>query len=121
MPKYGYGLAMLDKKNYEVAAAAFNDVLTQKNDFPEAHQNLGVSLFYLKNYDAAEKELKTAVTSKGGEKMGLPHLYLGLIASEKKQNADAIDELQKYLDLVPKAANADKVKSMIADLKKQGS
>jgi Tfp pilus assembly protein PilF len=117
--KYGYGLAMLDKKDYAVAAAAFNDVLMQKADFPEAHQNLGVALFYLKNIEASEKELKTASEAKGGEKLALAHLYLGQIYMQKKEKAAAIEQLEKYLDLAPKAANADKVRTAIADLKKQ--
>jgi Tfp pilus assembly protein PilF len=117
--KYGYGQAMMDKKNYEVAAAVFNDILSQKSDFAEAHQFLGMSLFYIKNFDAAEKELKSASSTKGGEKLALPHLYLGLIYEQKKQNAGAITEFEKYLELAPKAGNADKVRSAIADLKKQ--
>ena len=117
--KYGYGLAQFEKKNYEVAAAAFNDVLQQRKDMPEAHLNLGISLFYLKNADAAESELKTAVATKGGEKLALAHLYLGQIYAQKKKNADAVTELEKYLELLPKAPNAERIKTAIADLKKQ--
>jgi len=117
--KYGYGNAMLEKKNYEVAAAAFNDVLMQKAEFPEAHQNLGIALYSIKNLDDAEKELKTAATAKGGEKLALAHLYLGLIYETKKQNAHAITEFEKYIELAPKAGNVEKVKGVIADLKKK--
>ncbi|MEO8648623.1 MAG: tetratricopeptide repeat protein, partial [Acidobacteriota bacterium] len=117
--KYGYGLAQFQRKNYEVSAAAFNDVLQQKQDMPEAHLNLGISLFYLKNVDAAEAELKKSVSTKGGEDLALAHLYLGQIYAEKKRNADAATELQKYLDLAPKAPNAERIKSAIANLKKQ--
>jgi Tfp pilus assembly protein PilF len=117
--KYGYGLTQLEKKNYEVAAAAFNDVLQQRKDLAEAHLNLGISLFYLKNQDAAESELKAAVSTKGGEKLAMAHLYLGQIYMQKKRNAEAVTELEKYLELVPKAPNADRIKSAIADLKKQ--
>ncbi len=117
--KYGYGMAVFQKKNYEVAEAVFRDVLKQKNDMAEAHLNLGISLFYLKNGNEAETELKTAIAGKGGEKLALGHLYLGQIYIMKKQNADAAAELQKYIDLAPKAPNVDKVKATIADLKKQ--
>lgn len=117
--KYGYGLAQFEKKNYEVAAAAFNDVLQQRKDMAEAHLNLGISMFYLKNSDAAESELKTAVSSKGGEKLALAHLYLGQIYIQRKRNAEAVTELEKYLELLPKAPNADRIRTAIADLKKQ--
>lgn len=117
--KYGYGMAQFQKKNYEVAEAAFRDVLKEKPDMAEAHLNLGISLFHLKNGTAAEAELKTAVGSKGGEKLALGHLYLGQIYMMKKQRAEAIAELQKYVDLAPKAPNAERIKSVIAELKKQ--
>lgn len=117
--KYGYGLAQFQKKEYVVAAAAFNDVLQAKKDMAEAHLNLGISLYYLKNVSAAETELKTAVSTKGGENFALGHLYLGQIYKEQKKNTEAITELQKYLDLAPKAPNTDRIKTAIADLKKQ--
>jgi len=116
--KYGYGMAMYQKKDYTVAAAAFNDVLQQRKEMAEAHLNLGISLFYLKNIDAAESELKTAVSTKGGEKLALAHLYLGQIYSQKKRNTDAVTELEKYLEMVPKAPNADRIKQAIDQLKK---
>jgi len=116
--KYGYAYAEFQKKNYEVAAAAFNDVLQQKKDMAEAHMNLGISLFYLKNVDGAETELKAAVGSPGGDKLPLAHLYLGQVYSQKKQTSDAIRELEKYLELLPKAPNADRIRQAIDQLKK---
>ena len=116
--KYGYGLVMFQKKDYTVSAAAFNDVLQQRKDMAEAHLNLGISLFYLKNVDAAENELKSALATKGGEKLALAHLYLGQIYSQKKRNPEAVTELEKYLEMVPKAPNADRIKQAIDQLKK---
>jgi Tfp pilus assembly protein PilF len=116
--KYGYGLAEFQKKNYEVSAAAFNDVLQQRKDMPEAHLNLGISLFYLKNIESAATELKTVLTSTGGDKLALAHLYLGQIYMQKKKNTDAINELEKYLEILPKAPNADRIKQAIEQLKK---
>jgi Tfp pilus assembly protein PilF len=117
--KYGYARAEFEKKNYEVAAAALNDVLQKHKEMAEAHLYLGISLFYLKNVDAAENELKIAVATKGGEKLALSYLYLGQIYSQKKRNQEAVQQLEKYLELLPKAPNADRIKNAIADLKKQ--
>jgi len=80
---------------------------------------LGISLYYLKNIDAAESQLKLATVSETGERVALAHRFLGGIYAQKKQNAQAAAELQKYVDLVPKAPDADKLKATIADLKKQ--
>lgn len=117
--KYGYGVAYFQKKSYEVAEAVFRDVLKTRADMAEAHLNLGICLYHLKNMDAAETEFKAAAAAKGGEKFALAHLYLGQIYMQKKRNPDAIAELQKYIELLPKAPNAERIKTVIADLKKQ--
>jgi len=117
--KYSYGYAEYLKKNYEVASAVFDDVLKQKGDMPEAHMYLGISLYYLKNVDAAESQLKQATAVESGERTALAHRFLGGIYAMSKRNAQAATELQKYVDLVPKAPDADKIKATIAELKKQ--
>jgi TolA-binding protein len=116
--KFSVGYTQYLKKNYEVAAAVFDDVLKQKPDMPEAEMYLGISLFNLKNLEAAEAVLKRTITAKGGERLALAHLYLGQIYIQKKKNAEAAAELEKYLELLPKAPNADRIKTAIADLKK---
>jgi tetratricopeptide (TPR) repeat protein len=117
--KYSVGYTQYLKKNYVVAAAVFDDVLKQQPDMLDAQMYLGISLYNLKNVDAAEAGLKKAVGAKGGDKLALAHLYLGQIYAQKKKNAEAVTELEKYLELLPKAPNADRIKSAIADLKKQ--
>jgi Flp pilus assembly protein TadD len=116
-PKYSVGYTQYLKNNFEVAAAVFDDVLKQK-EMPEAHLYLGISLAKLKNVDAAIPHFKAAIAAKDDAGMALAHRYLGGIYMQKKQNAEAAAELQKYLDLVPKTPDADKLKSTIADLKK---
>ncbi|HUR98023.1 MAG TPA: tetratricopeptide repeat protein [Pyrinomonadaceae bacterium] len=118
--KFSVGYTQYLKKNFEVAAAVFDDVLKQQPEMAEASMYLGISLYNLKNIDAAEAGLKKAVSVKGGENLALAHLYLGQIYAQKKKNVDAVTELEKYLELLPKAPNADRIKSAIADLKKQG-
>lgn len=118
--KYSFGYTHYLKKNYEVAEAVFDDVLKQKADMIDAQLYQGISLFYLKNTDAAESVLKKTIATPAGEKMPLAHLYLGQIYVQKKKNAAAVVELEKYLELLPKAPNADRIKTAIADLKKQG-
>jgi Tfp pilus assembly protein PilF len=118
--KFNFGYALLNKKDYERTELIFRDLLQQKNDMPTAHLYLGIALIGLKKWDAAEASLKQAISLKGGENLAMAHRYLGGIYMQKKRNAEAAAELQKYLDLTPKAADADKIKTMIADLKKQG-
>lgn len=117
--KYSVGYTQYMKKNYEVASAVFVDVLKQKNDLPDAAMYLGISMYYLKNVDAAEASLQRAIAMPGGDRLALAHLYLGQIYAQKRKNGEAATELEKYLELVPKAPNADKLRSTIAELRKK--
>lgn len=117
--KFNFGYALLNKKEYQQTEMIFRDLLKQKNDMPTAHMYLGIALTGLKKYDEAEAELKQAVSMKGGENLAQAHRYLGGIYIQKKRNAEAIAELQKFLDLSPKAPDADKIKAIIEDLKKK--
>jgi Tfp pilus assembly protein PilF len=116
--KYRFGVCQITQRNFPVAEMVFRDVITQKQDMPAAHMYLGVALIGVKKQDEAEKELKLALSLKGGENLALAHKYLGGIYMQKKQKAEAAAELQKYVDLSPTAPDAEKIKVTIAELKK---
>jgi tetratricopeptide (TPR) repeat protein len=115
--KYSVGYTQYLKGNFEVAAAVFDDVIKIK-DTPDAQLYLGVSLARLHNVDAAVPHLKAALAKKDDESTALAHRYLGGIYMQKQQNAEAAAELQRFLTLVPKAPDAEKLKATIANLKK---
>jgi len=119
-PKFSIGYARFLMKDYEVAAAVFGDILQQKKDDPQVFMYIGICLINMKRIDQAEYALKQAVTMKGGENLALAHRSLAGVYMQKKKNAEAASELEKYLQLVPKAPDADKLKQTISDLKKQG-
>jgi tetratricopeptide (TPR) repeat protein len=115
--KYYVGYTHFLRNNLEVAAAIFEDVLKIK-DTPDAHYYLGMSLARLNQVDAAVPHLKAALAKKDDVTMALAHRTLGAIYMQKKQKAEAAAEFQHYLDLVPKAPDADKLKATVAQLKK---
>ncbi len=117
--KMSYGMTLIGMKNYELAASVFQDVMKQKNDIPASYYNFGIAMMGMNRVDIAEKAFKYALSLKGGENLAGAHKYLGSIYMQKKQNAEAIAELQKYLEMMPKAGDADKIKAAIEGLKKQ--
>lgn len=117
--KYSVGYTQYLKKNYEVASAIFVDVLKQRRDFAEAYLYLGISLYYLKNTRDAETALKAAVAGKEDARVALAHRFLGGLYAQANRNAEAAAELQKYLDLVPTAPDAGRLKVTIEELKKK--
>lgn len=117
--KYSVGYTQYLKKNYEVASAIFIDVLKQRRDFAEAYMYLGISLYYLKNAKDAETALKAAVSITNDARVALAHRFLGGLYIQADRKGEAAAELQKYLDLVPSAPDAGRLRSTIEDLKKK--
>lgn len=119
--KLNFGFTLMNQKDYEKAEMVLRDVLQQRPDSVSANMYLGIVLLGLKKNDEAEIALKKVVSTKGGEGMAQAHRYLAGIYMAKKQNAEAAAELEKFLQLAPKAPDAEKLKGIIADLKKQAA
>jgi Carboxypeptidase regulatory-like domain/Tetratricopeptide repeat len=83
---------------------------------PSAHYYLGVTLIRLRQYDEAQKELELAI-SNGGDNLPQAHRYLGGLYQSVRRNKEAADELEKYLKLDPKAADAERIRGIIKDLR----
>jgi tetratricopeptide (TPR) repeat protein len=117
--KLNFGIALFHLKDFKKSSQVFTDVLQVKSDYPLANMYLGISLIGLKDIAEAEVQLKKAISSGGKQNVALAHRYLGGIYLERHQEKDALDELQKYLELFPKATDAAKIKSIVDDLKKK--
>jgi len=115
-PCLNYGIALLTQKKYDEAEIQIREALKKNPQAFAAHMYLGIVLAQLRNYPEAEAELQQAIALSGG-KLGQAHYYLGGIYWKVGDFKRAADELEKYLQLEPKAANAEKVKSTIKDLR----
>lgn len=60
--------------------------------------------------DGAQSEFESVIKN-GGDKLALAHRYLGGIYWRNKQYREAADELEKYLKLEPKMADAEKIRA----------
>lgn len=115
-PRLNYGIALLEKKNAAEAEAELRQALKLNDNSWTAHLYLGIALISRHNYDEAETELQRAL-SVGGDKATLSHYYLGGIFWRKGELKRAADELEKYLQLAPKAADAERVRATIKELR----
>jgi tetratricopeptide (TPR) repeat protein len=77
---------------------------------------LGISLLQLRRYDEAEAELRRAATT-GKNEVSMAHKYLGGLYWSKKEYKRAADELEKYLELSPKAPDAERVRGTVKELR----
>ena len=111
------GIAYLNLKKYvecepELVAAAY---LNRAAVTP--HYYLGILFVMKDDLDVARKAFETARDLKGGRSLPNIHKYLGRIYMKKDMEKEALQELETYLKLVPKAQDADKVKKDISDIK----
>lgn len=109
------GIALYNQKKYEGAETHLREAVRLAGTDSVAHYYLGMTLVSVKKYGDAEKELELAI-SNGGENIALAHKYLGGLYMGSK-NPKAADELEKYLRLDPKAADAERIKTTIKELR----
>jgi Flp pilus assembly protein TadD len=115
-PRLNYGVALLQQKKYAEAETELREVLKKNNNLPTAHMYLGITLMSQQKLDDAEKELVRAVGFKSNE-VSMAHRYLGGIYWAKRDYKRAADELETYLTLVPKAADAERTRAAIKELR----
>lgn len=109
------GIALYNQKKYDAGETHLREAVRLAGTDSVAHYYLGMTLVSEKKYGDAEKELELAI-SNGGENIALAHKYLGGLYMGSK-NPKAADELEKYLKLDPKAADAERIKATIKDLR----
>lgn len=115
-PSLNYGIVLLNQKKFSDAETQLRSALKLNGNSFAAHQYFGISLIYVKNYTEAETELRRAIEL-GGPKASQAHYYLGGLYWKTGNFRQAADELETYLKLEPKAANADKVRTTVKELR----
>lgn len=110
------GIALFNLKKSDEAETHLREALKLNIPGPTAHYYLGVTLIRLKRYDEAQKELELAIAN-GGENLPQAHRYLGGLYMSARKNREAADELEKYLTLDAKAADAEVIRGTIKELR----
>ena len=118
-PRLNLGIALLEAKRFVDSEAQLREALKQNASAPTVHMYLGLALAHMENYDEAEKELLRA-TEAGGGQFGLAHYYLGGLYWKKRDYGRAAQELETYLRLSPNAADAERVRATIKDMRRRG-
>ncbi|HKR00740.1 MAG TPA: tetratricopeptide repeat protein [Pyrinomonadaceae bacterium] len=117
-PRLNYGIALLEKKELAEAEAQLRQALKKNDASWPAHMYLGLTLLRLRRYDESEKELQRTLEI-GGDKLGMPYYYLGGIYWNNRQYKRAADALEKYLQLTPKAPDAERIRGTIKALREK--
>ena len=120
---YNQGTALFNEKKLDDAQkkldgaeAHLREAIRLNSPGPTAHYYLGITLVRFRAYDEARKELELAI-SNGGENLPQAHRYLGGLYQSAHLNKEAADELEKYLQLEPKATDAERIRGIIKELR----
>src|SRR5258707_3413768 len=83
---------------------------------PLAHFYLGITLSKTGRLDEAEDELLKAL-SLGDSDIAIAHYYLGQLYARRDRLGEAIAELEAYLKYKPEAADEQRVRQQIEQLR----
>ena len=111
------GIIAFNKKKLDDAESHLRKAIELKSAGPSAHYYLGLTFISTKKYPEAVTEFQEAIAN-GGENLALAHKYLGgLYMNNPDKRQEAANELEKYVTLDPKAADAERIKGTIKDLR----
>jgi Tfp pilus assembly protein PilF len=118
--RLNYGIALLNQKKLAAAEAQLLQLANIKDnpDAPTAGYYLGLTLMSENKTEAAQSVFETVIKN-GGDKFAMAHKYLGGIYWRNKKYREAANELEKYLKLEPKAADADKIRDTVKELRQK--
>lgn len=114
-------LGMIDVGKKQWADAAKHlDIAVQLDPvrFPDAWFNDAVAGYNLKNYDAAEKNVREAMKLDPQRKNPQCDYLLGLILAAKKDYRGAAEQLKAYIRNSPDAPDVAKAKTQLAEIEK---
>jgi tetratricopeptide (TPR) repeat protein len=111
-------LAGMEQKWQEVADITDRAMTLDPLDFPEGYYFNSVAYLSLNKMDVAERSARKAFRLDSQHRYPRVHLILAEILRRRQDVSGSIEQLQAYLKFAPQASDADKVRSMIADLQK---
>jgi tetratricopeptide (TPR) repeat protein len=112
-------LTMLDleeKKMEDAATIAGKAVAMNPLEFPELYFYNAVANYNLKHLDVAEFSARRATELDSAHENPRAELLLGTILASKGDRSGGIEHFRKYLELAPKAQNAEQVQKAIEQL-----
>jgi tetratricopeptide (TPR) repeat protein len=112
------GISLFSLNRHAEAETQFAAALTKNEASGTAHLYRARALIALNRLDDAAIDLKRAIEI-GGDDVKLAHRYLAGIYVEKGENAEAVKQLELYLQVAPYSKETDQIKNLIKELNKK--
>ncbi len=116
-------LAQLDlqeKRTEDAAAIAGKAVAMNPQEFPELYFFNAVANYNLKHFDVAEVSARRATDLDKDHEVPRAEVLLATVLIAKGDRAGALEHFRKYLEIVPKAQDAEQIRRVIAQLETPG-
>ena len=117
-PLVNYGITLVTLKRYAEAETILMKAGNLKGPIATVHYFLGQALANQGKFTEAEKELNSALKL-GGDQMNEGRRVLAVIYASRGERKKAANELERYLKVNPKAADAQQLSERIDQLKQQ--
>ena len=89
-------------------------------EFPELYYYYAAANYSLKHFDVAEQNVRRAIDLDSAHEVPRAEVLLASVLIGKGDRSGALEHFRKYLEIVPKAPDADQVKRAIAALEVPG-
>lgn len=110
------GYVLMQMKKFAEAETELHKATELANNSQVAHLYRGRALVSLQKYGEAEKELRRVIDL-GGVHVPMAYRYLGALFKETGDRPRAIEFLEKYIALEPKANDINDVREIIKELR----
>jgi Flp pilus assembly protein TadD len=115
--KLGWGIVLLNNRSLEEAQKELLEAKELNSAAAAPRYYLGLLYLQIRKREEAKSELEQTEKLKNERDYPLTHYYLGGLYIAEKQYKLAVEELEKYLLLVPNAKDAERLRQTIADLR----
>src|ERR1700678_1672909 len=113
-------LNLQEKRMEDAIAIGGRAVAMNPQEFPQLYFYYAVANFNLKHMDVAETSARRATELDSGHEIPRAELLLASVLVAKGDRSGALQHFRKYLEIVPKAQDAEQVKKAIAQLEAPG-
>jgi tetratricopeptide (TPR) repeat protein len=109
-------LALDEKRTEDAISIAGRAVAMSPLEFPELYFYYAAANYNLKRFDPAEENARRAIDLDSDHEIPRAQLLLGSVLIAKGDRPGALEHFRKYLEISPKATDADQVKRAVAAL-----
>ena len=113
-------LDLAEKRPEDAATIAGQAVAMKPLEFPELYFYNAVANYNLKHLDVAEISARRATELDARHEIPRAELLLGSVLLAKGDRAGGLQHFKKYLELAPKAQDAEQVRKAIAQFEAPG-